>query len=251
MEDWVKTYLDRIKIESKPNISLQFLILLQNQHILNIPFENLDVINKKHIELTSNLIVDKILNFNRGGFCFELNGAFHNLLTHLGFQVRMIEASVYSSERGEFGEMRNHMTLIVTLDKEYLVDVGFGDSFRKPLILKNGSNEDISGKYRIRALSSYTSILQKFDGNLWLDQYKFIDNQLKLSDYQNNCNWIQTSPDSHFTQSKFVTIGTESGRITLSDNNKTITHYNNKKIIKYDSNKDFGYYLSKEFDMTI
>ena len=118
-DNWITKYLKRLEIDVNPNMELPFLTLLQNQHMLMIPFENLDVINKKHIELKSDLLVKKILNYQRGGFCFELNGAFHFLLSQLGFKVRMIEASVYNNDTQEFGNMRNHMTLIITLDQDY------------------------------------------------------------------------------------------------------------------------------------
>ncbi|MCK7526274.1 MAG: arylamine N-acetyltransferase [Ignavibacteriales bacterium] len=61
----------------------------------------------------------------------------------------MLSASVFNSQKNDFGPEYDHMTLLVHLDKDYLVDVGFGDSFRRPIEMPDGETEDISGHYRI------------------------------------------------------------------------------------------------------
>ena len=61
-----------------------------------------------------------------GGWCFQLNGLFHWLLTELGFKVVMTGSSTRTDE-GEWKNAKNHMVLIALIDgKNYLVDVGFG-----------------------------------------------------------------------------------------------------------------------------
>lgn len=61
-----------------------------------------------------------------GGWCFQLNGLFHWLLTELGFNVAMTGSST-RTDKGEWGNVKDHMALIAKIDgKSYLVDVGFG-----------------------------------------------------------------------------------------------------------------------------
>lgn len=88
-----------------------------------VPFENLDVHARRGVGTGLDWTVPKIVERRRGGWCFELNGAFSRLLNALGFTVRQLGATVLrspaSSEPG-------HLTLEVTLDELYLVDVGFG-----------------------------------------------------------------------------------------------------------------------------
>ena len=61
-----------------------------------------------------------------GGWCFQLNGLFHWLLTELGFKVVMTGSSTKTDE-GEWRNAMDHMALIARIDgKSYLVDVGFG-----------------------------------------------------------------------------------------------------------------------------
>ena len=61
-----------------------------------------------------------------GGWCFQLNGLFHWLLTELGFKVVMTGSSTKTDE-GEWRNAKDHMALIARIaGKSYLVDVGFG-----------------------------------------------------------------------------------------------------------------------------
>ncbi|MCE7735811.1 MAG: arylamine N-acetyltransferase [Candidatus Heimdallarchaeota archaeon] len=260
----INKYLKRLGlIQEEP--SLDYLNRLQENHHLNIPFENLDVMSNKHIQLTNTHLFDKIINNNRGGFCFELNGLFGDLLNSLGFNVYMIEAGVYNEKLETFGYMRNHMALIVTIDDHlYLTDVGFGDSFRKPISLREKKTEDVSGKYRIVSYEAYHyrsgqdgKIQEKYDyfilehstGTEWGPQYKFHYKQnLNLKDYQENCNWIESSPDSGFTQGRTWSIAKKDGRVSLSENGITVTHYLQQAKTKYENEKDFEYYLKKNIE---
>ncbi len=108
-------------------------------HLLSVPFENLSIhwrgIHwREPIILGDEALFEKIVRRRRGGFCYELNGLFAALLRELGFSVKMLSAEVADAE-GNFGPPFDHMALLVTLEDRWLADVGFGDSFREPLLL--------------------------------------------------------------------------------------------------------------------
>lgn len=258
--DQIIKYLKRLNLDLELP-SLDYLKRLQENHHLKIPFENLDVMDKTHIQLTSQLLFDKIINNNRGGFCFELNGLFAELLNALNFDVYMIEAGVYNAKLEAFGYMRNHMALIVTIDEElYLTDVGFGDSFRRPISLQIRNTQDVSGKYRIVNYEAYhhrfgqvKKINEDFDYLIlehstvdnWEPLYKFhYKRHLSLEDYQENCNYIESSPDSNFTKGRTWSIARTDGRISLSEQGLTSTLNLNKTKTEFDQDKDFEYYLN-------
>ena len=67
---------------------------LHRAHLLAVPFENLDISMGRKIVVDEEAIVRKILELRRGGFCYELNGAFAALLRALGFQVTLLSARV-------------------------------------------------------------------------------------------------------------------------------------------------------------
>lgn len=219
----LEQYLKRIGIANKELPSFDFLAELQNQHLISIPFEDLDIPERDRIILDIERIYKKIILTKRGGFCYELNGLFHWLLTQLGFKVDMLSARVYNSQKNELGPEFDHMTLLVHLEKDYLVDVGFGDSFRKPVEMPDGECEDISGRYRLYNIDSENFELRRKEENKWILQYTFTTVPRRLSDYKAMCDFQQDSLTSHFRTRMKCTIATPTGRITLSDSSLTIT----------------------------
>jgi N-hydroxyarylamine O-acetyltransferase len=81
----VKKYLERIGYKGSTEPTIGLLSALQKKHLLNIPFENLDIHYKTPIELDIAIIFEKVVIKKRGGFCYELNGIFHELLNSIGF----------------------------------------------------------------------------------------------------------------------------------------------------------------------
>src|SRR5205823_1875252 len=106
----------------------------------------------------------KVVENGRGGFCYELNGLFAALVRSLGFRVDMLAAEV-ANENGEFGPELAHMTLMVSLEQRYLADVGFGDSFREPLLLHTREPQIQGGRtYLIQPDGDRLILLQQIDG---------------------------------------------------------------------------------------
>lgn len=62
-----------------------------------VPFENLDIHYGKKIKLENTY--DKIVKRHRGGFCYELNGLFNELLKTLGFKTKLISAKAYDKKK--------------------------------------------------------------------------------------------------------------------------------------------------------
>ena len=233
--------------------ALAYLAELQRGHMQRVPFENLSVMRGEPIVLDEGLLYAKIVERGRGGFCYELNGAFGWLLRELGFDVIRVAAGVYNQRKGAFGPEFDHMALLVTLEGErYLVDVGFGDSARGPIPLPDGQVADVSGRYRLRAVDGdeCAFILEKWDEKEdgdWRPQYRFTDRPRALGDYAAQCADTATSPDSHFTQGVICTIATPDGRISLSDNSLTITRHGRKEQRPIEDRADFEACLRRYF----
>ena len=193
---------------------------MQVAHLLAVPFENLSIHAGQPIVLDDDALFTKIVENRRGGFCYEANGLFAALLRALGFDVAMLSAEVANAE-GEFGPNFDHMTLMVSLEQRWLVDVGFGDSFLEPLLIDERT-EQVQGNraYRILSPASEATHLvltqRDDDGDEWKAQYRFTLQTHAYADYAEMCRYHQTSPQSHFTRSRICSRTTEEGRITLS-----------------------------------
>jgi N-hydroxyarylamine O-acetyltransferase len=246
----IDRYLERIAIEKKQDPSLSFLTILQSRHLLSIPFEDLDI-PVRRIELDLHKLYNKIVISKRGGFCYELNGLFYWLLISLGFKVDMLSARVFNSRKQDFGPEFDHMTLLAHLEKDYLVDVGFGDSFREPIEFPKGEVADISGRYRIMNSGKDNFELQKAKDNIWEPQYRFSTAPTKFEDFKSMCDFQQDSPTSSFRTGMLCTIATESGRITLTNNTFTITEHETKNKTTINNPEDFYLMLTNYFDIKL
>src|SRR6185437_3894934 len=113
-------YLKRFQGELlKKEISFENLAELQHRHMQHIPFENLDVIRRVPIYLNLPRIFEKIVNQNRGGYCYELNGLFCALLSELGYSAHLISATV-KRPTGEWAKANTHAAILVQLEQPYL-----------------------------------------------------------------------------------------------------------------------------------
>jgi N-hydroxyarylamine O-acetyltransferase len=209
----VDAYLARIGAVRPAYPDAAALRELQLRHLLTVPFENLSIHLREPIVLDEAALVAKLVQRRRGGFCYELNGAFAALLTALGYRVTMLAARVLLGGSGRIGPLFDHLALRVELDEPWLVDVGFGSFTRYPLRLaERGDQPDPDGTFRV-VEREYGDLEVLHDGQ---PQYRVEARPRVLADFGPTCWWQQTSPESHFTESLTCSRLTDDGRITLS-----------------------------------
>lgn len=226
----VDSYLKRINHQgkaTKPDLTTLSQLIVNHLH--HVPFENLDVIRKVEIILDVETYYRKIVDDHRGGFCYELNGLFHWLLQSLGFDAWLVSAAVHRGD-GTWTMEGSHAALIVQLDQPYFVDVGFGDSVRKPLPLTGAVHRDVSGTYRVIATEQdYYDLQQSNDDGEWKTRNRFKTTPRQLDHFKEALHFNQTSPESNFTKRELATIATDDGRVTFSDHKLITTHRDGKE----------------------
>jgi len=208
----IEAYLARIGVTDAvlaptPDV----LARLHLAHLEAVPFENLSIHTGEAIQLDAGWLYDKIVGRRRGGFCYELNGLFAELLAALGFRVERLAARVFG-DGGALGIPFDHMCLRV--DGTWLADVGFGDSTIRPLRLDDrGDQGDGRRTFRIAEDGPGAGVLHD-EGR---PVFRFELAPFALADFAPGCHHHQTSPDSHFTRSRVVSRLTPGGRLTLRD----------------------------------
>ena len=213
----VDAYLERLRYRGSRAATAETLRDLQLAHLLAVPFENLSLHAGEPIVLEDGALFDKIVVRRRGGFCYELNGLFAALLRALGFEVTMLAARVADGEGG-YSPAFDHMALMVELEDRWLVDVGFGDTFREPLLLdERDVQQQAGGAYRVDADGERLVLVERKPGGSWKPQYCFALRGYAFADYEDRCRFHQTSPDSHFRKSRMCSRATPDGRLTSSD----------------------------------
>lgn len=207
-DSWVDPYLARIGVDRPSRPDDDALHELHLRHLLTVPFENLSIHLGEDIALDADALVAKVVDRRRGGFCYELNGAFAALLTTLGYEVELLAARVMGD--GVLGPPYAHMALRVG---PWLADVGFGNHTHLPIRLdERGEQKDPGGVFRVEETP---------DGDLDVIQdgalvYRLETRKRALADFEIGSWWHRTSPKSHFSRSLVCSMLTGFGRITLS-----------------------------------
>jgi N-hydroxyarylamine O-acetyltransferase len=244
-------YLERISYSGPTAPTVETLSALHRAHMLTVPFENLDIALHHLIPCDESAAVHKIVNLKRGGFCYELNGAFSALLRALGFKVTMLSARV-AREDGSASPEFDHLTLRVDFEDPWLADVGFGDSFRDPLQLKADLEQPQDGRaYRFRRDGASIHMERTERDGSWKLQYSFTQTPRQLRDFAAMCHYHQTSPKSHFTQNTVCTRATLTGRITLADRRLIVTENGQRTERQLESEEEWRSALKEHFNVVL
>src|SRR5215472_11473765 len=213
-EQTLLAYLERIGAERPLILDETALADLHRAHLMTVPFENLSIHVGEAISLAESDLISKIVTRRRGGFCYELNGAFALLLEALDADVIRLAARVYGD--GQLGPPFDHLALVVRLpagNDRWLADVGFGSHSAYPLRYDSRQEQHDPGGRFVLADATGGDVDVLRDGH---PEYRIETRVRALADFIPTCWWQQTSPESHFTQNTICSRLTADGRITLS-----------------------------------
>ena len=208
-------YCQRIGYAGELHADLATVQALMQHQLRSVPFENLDVLAGKPISLNPDDIVAKIVDRQRGGYCYEINGLFALALQALGIEWQFVAARplFYPVKRP-----RTHAALLVRVEgAEWLCDLGFGSyGIRAPLrleVLDTPVQQD-SDTFML-SVENGDLILKALVEGEWARQYSFNRCPVEWIDFA-PANWMNsTHPDAVFTQKPLVVRFTEDGRNIL------------------------------------
>ena len=191
---------------------------ISRAHASAIPFENLDVLLGRRIELAPEALFDKLVTRRRGGYCFEQNGLLLEVLGRLGFEVAPLSARIRIDRPRDTTPSRTHVFLRVEIDGEsFVTDVGVG-SLSLTQSLRLGTEEEQATPHEPRRIVREGGRLfhQVKLGEAWSDVYEFTLEEMPLIDRE-LANWFtSTHPDSHFRNRLIVARADGDGaRLTL------------------------------------
>lgn len=216
-------YLARIHFSGDyaPDLSTLQRILLC--HTCAIPFENIDVLLGRTIQLDDDAVFNKLVRGGRGGYCYEHNALLRRALVEIGFQVDDLAARVLLARPTDVPP-RTHRLLLVTIgERRWLADVGFGgktltSAIRLELDCEQGTPHD---SYRITRLGEdYLLSVREEDG--WLPLYRFDLQPQYLSDYEVANHYVATWPESHFRHNLMLCLKLANAK-TNTLNNRQLT----------------------------
>ncbi|NTS78547.1 arylamine N-acetyltransferase [Catenovulum sp. SM1970] len=215
----LSSYLRRINFTEQPSQDIESISKMMQKQLFNITFENYDVQCGKIVSLEPEHIVEKILNHQRGGYCYELNGLFAMALTALGINYKFVAA------RPMFYPMRRPKTHMVVLfdlkGTRYLADLGFGSfGIRAPIALTEVNKVIKQGYDEFQLCPSEEEngfIVKAKVKNEWVSQFAFSDIEQEWIDFMPVNYLNSTHPETIFVKSLLLIRYTENGRIILLD----------------------------------
>jgi len=217
-------YLDRIGYRGPVAPTLETLRALQAHHVAAIPFEAIDVLLDRGVDISPAAVDAKLIAGRRGGYCFEQNSLFKRVLRTIGFEVEALLASVrWNWEPGAPPPSYTHQVLRVTIDGvPWLADVGFGSSVPTAPLRLEATDEQPTSKETYRVLPFGAGHLVQAGMSGWQSMYVVAPEALLDAHFEPQ-NWFTaTHPISHFRHRLIVTRAAPEARYALLENRLTI-----------------------------
>lgn len=205
--------------------------LVHRLHVLSIPFENLSLHSGQCNSMELQLVFSKLVQEHRGGWCCESNLLFSWALGQMGYVHTTLGARVYNTQQQTFSACEGHLVNRVEVDgRSYLADVSFGVSLQiwEPLELESGKDQvQPPGTFRLKE-DGGTWVLEKMSRTPLIPNEAFAKSSLvdrsptktiycftleprQPHYFQATAHFLQTAPDSLFTNKSICSLQTPAG----------------------------------------
>jgi N-hydroxyarylamine O-acetyltransferase len=218
-------YFARIGYAGPREPALPVLRALHALHPAAIPFEAIDCLLDRGVDISPAAVDAKLIASGRGGYCFEHNSLFARVLTELGFGVEGFAARVrWNAPPDAPAQPRTHHVLKVQVEGEpWLADVGFGGCvLTAPLRLQPDVEQATDhDAYRLtrRGEELRLEVLREPG---WVPAYDVSLVPCAPRDYE-MANWFtSTHPSSHFRTNLLAGRTTPQARYSLLFNRFTV-----------------------------
>jgi len=217
-------YFRRIGYAGSRTPDLATLHAICSAHVHAIPFENLDVLLGRGIDLELAAIERKLVLGGRGGYCFEQNTLLLRVLETLGYAVVPISARVRVGRPRDYTPARTHVFLRVELAGEsWLADVGVGGLSPTCALRLDSEAEQATPHEPRRILREHGRLYHQVRfGTEWQDICEFTLEEMPPIDRELG-NWYTSAhPQSHF-RSRLVVARARPDRGRVSILNRELT----------------------------
>ncbi|TST35109.1 Arylamine N-acetyltransferase, pineal gland isozyme NAT-3 [Bagarius yarrelli] len=213
----------------KPDLAT--LCTVHELHVMNIPFENLSIHCGERNIMALQIIFEKIVRNRRGGWCCENNLLFSWVLKEMGYKYTTLGCKVFNTLKNDFNPFNSHLINMVELEgKPYIADVSYGVSGQiwYPLEMIAGKDHrQPSGIFRLlndgerwvlektgrqpMVQNNANTSSNLVDKRVTKTMYSFLLIPRGIDHFINTCEYLQTNPESLFTQKSICSLQTPTG----------------------------------------
>jgi N-hydroxyarylamine O-acetyltransferase len=220
----IDAYFRRIGYSGSRAPTLDTLRGIHLHHAQTVPYENLDPLLRRPVNLDLPSLERKLVREGRGGYCFEQNLLLAEVLRTLGFELTCLAARVtWNAPEGAL-RPRTHMLIAVNFkDGPYVADVGFGGfTLTAPLRLAADIEQETPHELFRLVNADGRFVMQALLRDAWKSLYHFDLQAQLLPDYE-VANWyVSTHPQSHFTFVLMAALTAPGRRYALANNQLSI-----------------------------
>jgi N-hydroxyarylamine O-acetyltransferase len=221
-------YFKRIGYAGPRDASVATLQTLHNLRPQAIAFENLDLLLKRAVKLDLASLQAKLVQGGRGGYCFEHNTLFANVLRQLGFKVQKATARVRWSVPAGVRTPRVHCLLFVEAEGEdYLADVGFGGNVLTASLKLGSRDYQATPHEDFRLVDEDDRVVQeaKINGS-WTPPYACDFAETDPADYEMG-NWLTSTHSELISVNGLLGARCEPGKRYAIHDNRLAIHATN------------------------
>jgi N-hydroxyarylamine O-acetyltransferase len=214
----LNAYFERIGYGGPARADAATLQAVHEAQVGAIPFENIDVLLGRPLDLSHEGIARKLVTARRGGYCYEQNLLLLAALRAIGFEVTALAARVRMGYGGP--RPRTHALLRVSADgADWVADAGFGLSgLLAPVPLRAGAEVTLPlVSFRVADEDGLFLMQARKDEGDWENLYVFSLEPQHEVDFVMANHFTATWPRSPFIRSLIVGRVTRDRRLTLID----------------------------------
>lgn len=239
--DRLAAYLRHLHLDAAPEPTPEGLTRLQAAHRETIGFGNIELRLGMPVGIDGDTVFDKLIARRRGGFCFEQNRLYSDMLAAFDLPNRALLARVRLGLAPDEIPPRTHVLLLVELEGgRWIADAGFGGSFVPPMPLADGATAHTpdGAAHRLTRVGASGDLMGEWlleragppaatDGRAaphldWQPQYTFDLAPVAQADLEQGSHWAATRPDTRFTTLHIASIALPGGFASLLDTSLSI-----------------------------
>lgn len=213
-------YFGRLEWGDDVRVDLDTLAKLLRAHMRHIPFENLDVLLGRGVDLELRALQRKLVGACRGGYCFEHATLFAAALDALGFAPRRHSARVVLFAPPTQSP-RTHMFVTVELPEgTFVCDPGFGGLAPDVPLPLTGATPARDATHWMARDGAWWTMRARTDDRIvdgWTTTLE-VDNAI---DFVVGNHYVATHPSSGFRQRLMLRAMTRRGRVGVMNRDVT------------------------------
>lgn len=237
--EMVDDYLRTLNLDDC-ELDFEFLKEVVGRHVATFAFSSVGCRLGEDMPLDCESLFSRIIDRRRGGYCFEQNGLFYEVLDELGFSPELYLARIIYDQDTHPG-LTHRISVIQYDGQRYVLDVGFGPlGPRVPVLMSASETRDNDRVFRVEEIRPGEYHMQVIKDGDFFSLYRFELARYGQADCELGHFYSHRHPDAafvnHLVVSRILVGETRSLRdleyLVVTDSEKQTTQIGDSEQLK-------------------